>query len=115
MHLPSPGPYGALRAGRLARASLPPLAPTPPVVHELPATGAFDVRDEDVLKGDKAATDGPGLLEFFRRHAVQPGDDARIKGLVRQLGDDDFDRREDASLQLTGLGLRAGRSSRTPS
>ena len=86
---------------------LPPPAPTPPVVHELPATGAFDVRDEDILKGDKAATDGPGLLEFFRRHAVQPGDDARIKGLIRQLGDDDFDRREDASLQLTGLGLRA--------
>jgi len=86
---------------------LPPLAPTPPVVHELPAAGSFDVLDEDILRGDRAATDGPGLLQFFRRHAVQPGDDVRIKGLVRQLGDDDFDRREDASLQLTGLGLRA--------
>ena len=106
MHLPCPGPDGPLRAGPLPP-PLPPPAPTPPVAHELPATGAFDVRDEDILKGDKAATDGPGLLEFFRRHAVQPGDDGRIKGLVRQLGDDDFDRREDASLQLTGFGLRA--------
>ncbi len=87
--------------------ALPAPAPTPPVAHELPAVGAFDVSDEDLLKGDNAPTDGPGLLKLFRRHAVQAGDDVRIKKLVRQLGDDDFGRREDASLQLTGLGLRA--------
>jgi hypothetical protein len=74
-----------------------------PVLPSVP----FEAPDEQILKDNKIATDGPGLLEFFRRHVVQSADEARIQLLIRQLGDDDFDRREDASLQLNGLGLRA--------
>jgi hypothetical protein len=67
----------------------------------------FDPSDEEILRHDKLPTDGPGLLEFFRLRVAHDGDEARIKRLIRQLGDDDFDRREEASLQLTGVGLRA--------
>jgi HEAT repeat protein len=80
--------------------------PVPVPVPLLPSA-SFDAPDEQVLKDHKMPTDGPGLVEFFRRHIVQTDDEARIQSLIRQLGDDDFTRREDASLQLNGLGLRA--------
>ena len=89
---------------------LPPPAapPVPPLNPALPPAGAFDPPpDEQLLTENKIPTDGPGLLAYFRQHVVDAGDEARIKELVRQLGDDDFDRREDASLQLSSLGLRA--------
>jgi HEAT repeat protein len=79
-------------------------APVPMPLHP---SAFFDAPDEQVLKDNKLPTDGPGLVEFFRRHIVQTADEARIQNLIRQLGDDDFNRREDASLQLNGLGLRA--------
>jgi hypothetical protein len=66
----------------------------------------FDPTDEEVLKADRMPADGPGLLAFFRQRVVQAGEEERIRALIRQLGDDDFDRREEASLQLGGLGLR---------
>jgi hypothetical protein len=85
-----------------------PIKTTPPFVAApvLPSV-SFEAPDEQILKDNKIPTDGPGLLEFFRRHVVQSADEARIQMLIRQLGDDDFDRREDASLQLNGLALRA--------
>ncbi|HVS39600.1 MAG TPA: HEAT repeat domain-containing protein [Gemmataceae bacterium] len=63
--------------------------------------------DEDILRDSKTPTDGPGLVEFFRQRQLQPGDEERVKGLILQLGDEDFDKREEASIQLRGLGLRA--------
>ncbi len=81
-----------------------PVPPNPPP----PAAGAFDPPpDEQVLADNKIPADGPGLLQYFRQHVVQAGDEARMKALIRQLGDDDFDQREDASFQLAGLGLSA--------
>jgi HEAT repeat protein len=63
--------------------------------------------DESVLKEAKVPVDAPGLLEFFRRRTVDGGDEARLKALVRQLGDDAFEAREEASRQLVAAGARA--------
>ncbi len=63
--------------------------------------------DEQVLKDNKIAADGPGLLEFFRGRTVAGNEDTRIKTLIRQLGDDDFETREKASAPLVGIGTRA--------
>ena len=82
------------------------IAPAPVPTPALPSP-TFEVTDEQVLRDNKIPTDGPGLLQFFRQHIVQTADENRIKVLIRQLGDDDFNRREDASIQLNGIGLRA--------
>jgi HEAT repeat protein len=60
--------------------------------------------DEEVLKAAKVATDGPALLDYLRRHTLDGGSEARLRALVRQLGDDSFDRRERASRELAALG-----------
>jgi HEAT repeat protein len=76
--------------------------PTPAAPADAP-----DSADEQVLKENKVPVDGPGLLEFFRKRTLDAADEAQIKGLIVQLGDDDFDLREDASQRLTDVGLRA--------
>src|SRR5216684_3898718 len=63
--------------------------------------------DERLLKDNKIATDGPGLLEFFRKRAVSAADEDHLKALIRQLGDDDFWKRQQASGQLVSAGKRA--------
>ncbi len=63
--------------------------------------------DEKLLKEMKISTDSQVLLQFFRQRTVQADDAARIKTLVRQLGDDDFEKREQASLALVLAGTRA--------
>ncbi|HZY83573.1 MAG TPA: HEAT repeat domain-containing protein [Gemmataceae bacterium] len=60
--------------------------------------------DEEVLRGAKVGTDGPALLDFLRRHTLGAETEARVRVLVRQLGDDSFDRRERASRELVALG-----------
>ena len=63
--------------------------------------------DEELLKQAGTDTDGPGLLEFFRKRTVDGGDADRIKKLVTDLGSEDFETRESASAQLAALGGRA--------
>jgi hypothetical protein len=70
-----------------------------------PAGAAQD--DERLLRGAGIPTDGPGLLDFFRSRTLDGADDARIKVLVRQLGDDAFAAREQASRKLVAIGPRA--------
>src|SRR5262249_28874586 len=62
-----------------------------------------EARDEQVLKEAKVATDGPGLLEFFRKRTLDDAAEDKIKGLIRQLGDDAFEVREQASGQLVAI------------
>jgi hypothetical protein len=71
------------------------------------APGADSDSDEALLKDSRIAVDGPGLLDFFRQRTVQGQDEAHIKALIRQLGDDSFDAREAASRKLVALGSRA--------
>jgi HEAT repeat protein len=68
--------------------------------------GAADA-DEALLKDAKIATDGPGLLEFFRERTHSTPTDDALKALVEQLGDDSFRKREQASHQLVAIGGRA--------
>jgi hypothetical protein len=60
--------------------------------------------DEKLLRAHGVPTDGPGLLEHLRKSALELVSDEKIKALIEQLGDDSFDRREEASKQLTLLG-----------
>jgi HEAT repeat protein len=63
--------------------------------------------DEELLQSEKIATDGPSLIEFFRKRAQEGANRGRLQTLVAQLGDDDFEVREQASSQLVQIGVRA--------
>ncbi len=75
----------------------------------MPSAWAADALSEDerVLKQAGIAADGPGLVTFFRQRTADVSDEAHIKALIRQLGDDKFKVREKASRQLVRLGARA--------
>jgi HEAT repeat protein len=60
--------------------------------------------DELLLKEAKVPTDGPGLLEFFRRRVPTEKDQTRITELIRQLGSSDFQNRQKATQELITLG-----------
>src|SRR5262249_41595568 len=53
------------------------------------------------------ATDGPSLLEFFRKRTVDGDDREHIQKLIKELGSEDFETREVASGKLAALGARA--------
>src|SRR5207247_9585622 len=63
--------------------------------------------DEALLKKNKVPTDGPGLLEHLRKRSLGPEGEAKLRKLVKALGDDDFETRENATQELIALGLRA--------
>lgn len=73
----------------------------------LSSQGADPTSDESFLKDHKVAIDGPGLLEFFRQRTAKGNEEERIKSLIKKLGDDAFEVREDASRQLVAIGRRA--------
>ena len=75
----------------------PPAPPAAPAASE----------DELLLQAAKIAVDGPGLLDYFRKHTTPPAQQERIEGLIRQLGDDAFKVREKASADLAALGPAA--------
>lgn len=66
-----------------------------------------DAADRATLKGANVPADGPGLLEFFRQRTHGDVDNARLRELIRQLGDDSFEVRERASGELVSLGKLA--------
>lgn len=63
--------------------------------------------DEELLKTAGINTDGPSLLEFFRKRTVDGTDADQIKQLIKDLGNEDFDVREAASGKLAAIGVRA--------
>jgi hypothetical protein len=71
------------------------------------AARAGAAADEQELRQAGIATDGPGLLAFFRNRTVDGTDQERIRATIRRLGDDSFTAREQASRQLVALGPRA--------
>src|SRR5205085_407472 len=60
--------------------------------------------DEQVLKNAGIGTNGADVLEFFRKRTLTADDLRTVPRLVRQLGDNDFDQREEASKKLTDFG-----------
>jgi hypothetical protein len=82
-------------------------APAAPPAPAGPAPAAPEQDDETLLKAAKVGVDGPGLLEYFRRHTTAAAQRERIGGLIRQLGDDSFKVRQKASDDLAALGAAA--------
>jgi hypothetical protein len=63
--------------------------------------------DEQLLKDVKIPTDGPGLLDFFRKRTPSTDSAARTQALIRKLGDDSFKVRQQASEDLVAQGALA--------
>jgi hypothetical protein len=61
-------------------------------------------QDEKALKEAKVPSDGPSLLEFFRKRTISSSDLERIKKLIVDLGDDSFEVRQNASAGLVTAG-----------
>jgi hypothetical protein len=78
-----------------------------PVLAVAVGPGGGGSADEKLLREHKIATDGPGLLDYFRKRTLGDAGLARINEMVRQLGDDEFEVRERASEGLVALGMAA--------
>lgn len=64
----------------------------------------FAAASEGVLKEAKQGVDGPALLEFVRAQTFAGDRVAKVKELIRKLGDDSFDEREKAVGDLVAMG-----------
>jgi hypothetical protein len=63
--------------------------------------------DEQILRYARLATDGPSLLELFRKRTATEADRERVRALVRQLGSQAYLARGRASRELVELGTTA--------
>jgi hypothetical protein len=63
--------------------------------------------DEKTLRDAGIPVDSDGLLNFFRGRTLEQADAKHIHDLIRQLGADDFDDRENAAQALRKVGVRA--------
>src|SRR5262249_43757559 len=61
-------------------------------------------RDVKLLQNAGVATDGPGLVGFFRKQTLSDEQRRAIGKLIAQLGDDSFEVRERATQELKALG-----------
>jgi HEAT repeat protein len=64
-------------------------------------------RDEETVREAGVAVDGPSLLAFLRKNTSSDADTAAVERLIRELGDDSFRVREQATGRLTAVGARA--------
>ena len=69
----------------------------------------FDQKKADIetLKTANLPFEGKALLRFFQQHTVTDTDRAHLTELIGRLGDDDFDRREQASAEIEEYGVSA--------
>src|SRR5207244_579141 len=63
--------------------------------------------DEKLLQEAGLKTDGPALLDFFRKRTLSEADIAKLAEAVRQLGDNSFSVREKATAELVAAGRNA--------
>jgi hypothetical protein len=63
--------------------------------------------DEQTLKAAGVSTDNPGLVDYFRKRALDCAEEERLSRLVQRLGDSSFKLREEASRDLVQVGARA--------
>jgi hypothetical protein len=61
-------------------------------------------QDEKTLREAGVSSDGPGLLDFFRRRTPSNEDLDRLRAAIRRLGDESFHVREQASRDLAAAG-----------
>jgi hypothetical protein len=93
--------------GFRAGAAAPGLAPAAGEKGGGEGAGPTAQEDEKLLKDHKVPIEGPALLEYLRKRFTEVVSDARLKELIEQMGDDSFEKREEASKQLVLLGQRA--------
>lgn len=76
---------------------------------EAPEEEKFDQKKADVetVKAAGYDADPKALMDFFKKHTVTDADRARLGTLIKQLGDDDFDRREEATEEIQKFGVAA--------
>src|SRR5436309_1833473 len=63
--------------------------------------------DQKTLREFGQKTDGPSLLEYFRKRTYKEADPKAVSVYIRDLADEDFDTRETAYSKLQGLGASA--------
>jgi hypothetical protein len=63
--------------------------------------------DEKILRDGSVATDGPGLLTFFRERTLTPERRAELDRLIRQLGSPSYKERQEATRKLPRRGRLA--------
>jgi hypothetical protein len=63
--------------------------------------------DQKALKDVGVSSDGPSLLEYFKKRTFADADPKQVEKLIKDMGDDDFETREAAFGQLTKLGSSA--------
>jgi hypothetical protein len=72
-----------------------------------PPPAADTADDEKLLRAAGLKTDGPALVEFFRKRVPDEVTSEKLALLVKQLGDESFEVREKANADLKALGVRA--------
>jgi hypothetical protein len=60
--------------------------------------------DQKLVKEAGVGVHAPALLDFFRQRTLTDADRKRFADLIKQLGDDQFEKREEASRELTKRG-----------
>ncbi len=93
--------------GRLNPLPLLPGRATPQPDGKGPPPPAEGAADEKLLRDAGLATDGPGLLDYFRKRTPSGNDRERLAKLVADLGHRTFSRREKATRELLTAGERA--------
>src|SRR5437660_12142659 len=83
------------------------LAQDPPAKQATPDEPDTTANDVKTLRDIGLAADGPALLDYFRKHTAPTADPKKIETLIRQLGADDFNTREDAFASLAAVGAAA--------
>ena len=63
-----------------------------------------EIADEKILERAGVKSDGPALLEFFRLRTLPDQEREKYRGLVKQLGSDQFREREEAMQALVARG-----------
>jgi hypothetical protein len=70
-------------------------------------TGDTSADDQKTLKAVGLGTDGPALLDYFRKRTFKEANPKEMAALVKQLGDNEFGVREKAFASLITLGPSA--------
>lgn len=63
--------------------------------------------DQKLLREMGLGTDGPALLEYFKKRTFKEADPKKVETLIKQLGHEEFAVREKAFAELTALGSSA--------
>lgn len=72
-----------------------------------PAVGQSTSADEKALKAAHLGTEGPALLDYLKKRTLDDAQVEKLKGLIKLLGDDDFQTREKATDELPMYGAAA--------